>query len=359
MEKPIGTILDPLFKNQWNLRQLRVPEAWAYTQGEGAVIGIIDSGCDGSHKDLGWDEHIEITANDNLAQKRAKYQPVLDAIKAGAHPKLLPGWNFVDSSTNTWDWHRHGTYMAGTMSAESDGFGMVGVAPMAKIRPYVVLDSKGWGTQETVAKAVLDAAEDGCDVISMSLGWTYPLDVLRNAILTVLGRYKCIVVAAAGNLNKPMIKFPAAYAGMIAVGGCIPTGERWAHSSTKGSCYGVGLTCVGPAAPQVTTQRMRSRFTKNVDATSMACANIAGVAALAKSMDKQLGQKRFKLLLEKYGSNDIWDAETGWGVPNALGIVKDLSTDMPNLKELQAKLYDLSYEIYNIGEKLGQMQEGE
>lgn len=246
--------------------------------------------------------------------------------------------------------------MAGCVAAESDGFGMVGVAPQAKIRPYVVLDKHGRGNQAILAQAIRKAAQDGCDVISMSLGYNTVLRAIQEAIEEVIGKHNVIILAATGNSNAKRLMYPALYDGMIAIGGCGPTGERWVHNKYRGSNYGDGLMCVGPAAAQITTKRMRSRFTK-ADATSMACANIAGVAALAKSLDKDLTQEGFTALLSTWASNRLWDEETGWGVPNTVNIAKALAgLGKPTLKKLQLKLYDLSYEIYAIGDKIEQIQ---
>ena len=153
-------INDIYYESQWNLKLMSVPFAWDISMGEGATIGLFDSGVDASHKDLGWDTDIFLTTVDSEQARKAKYQAVLNAIKAGKHPKILSGWNYVADNDDTYDDYRHGTSLAGIMVADIDGEGIVGVAPKSKIRPYKVMDNRGWGHQDKVAEAVGDAIDE-------------------------------------------------------------------------------------------------------------------------------------------------------------------------------------------------------
>ena len=319
--KQIGKVTDKYFAKQWNLKMLNVKEAWSYTQGEGVVCAIIDSGVDGSHRDLGW-TGINITALDSDAVVMRKYKPVMTAIASGAHPKILPGWNFVDDSPFTFDCYRHGTYLAGTIAAEKDGYGMVGVAPQAKIRPYVIINKHGRGNPATTAKAIYKAIADKVDVITLALQWAYPCDPLRDAIKEA-NAAGIIVVAASGNWNKDELAYPARYrTDLIAVGGCTSTGERWVHSPNRGSNWGDGLMFMCPGAAQTTTKRMRSRFAQP-SGTSQACANFSGIACLFKAIDKNINRDKLVELLA--GQSRPNALETGLGVPNVGAAVKEFS----------------------------------
>lgn len=115
--------------------------------------------------------------------------------------------NYVDVRTNI---------MAGILAMEDpddEGFGLVGGAPDATIGAYRVLSCPGSGTpNDIIMSAMLRAAADGADVISMSLGligeiWEAlnPLDPL----VTQLAQKGVAVVAAAGNFG------PAIYTASI------------------------------------------------------------------------------------------------------------------------------------------------
>lgn len=350
----IHKITDPLFKNQWNLKQMNVPAAWEYTQGEGVVVGIIDSGVDGSHEDLGWHTKLNITAGDSDVVRRRKYKPVQDAIDNGTHPKILTGHNFIDDcvtgkhDNDTFDNHRHGTYLAGTIAAETDGFGMVGVAPKAKIRPYVVLGANGRARQEDVARALLRAMKDDCDVVNISLVYTKmdPVLGLADALSTVENNSTMIVVGASGNSNTHRLYYPASDMFALSIGGCGPTGERWQHNSWIGSTWNPQLLCLAPGAAQIATYKLRSRFTK-VEGTSQAAANFTGIVALLKSLKPKISRYEISKLVEKH-ANKPWDEKTGWGVPDALAMVKEVAKDKPDAKEIAGKLIDTSNYITNL-----------
>jgi serine protease len=323
-KKLIGKITDPKYPEQWNLKMLHVPEAWAYTLGEGVEVGIIDTGIDASHRDLGWNKHLYVSSGMSDAVIDTLYAPVHTAIMDYKHPKIRPGHNFVKNSSVTYDKNRHGTYMAGIIGAEMDGFGMVGIAPCCKMRAYVVLNEKGkcphYGY---IADAIATAQENGCKVINMSLAGWYQNDLLEQTINHVTEK-GCIVIAATGNSNVDRIAYPAAYKNVLAVGGCDAIGQRWIHSGFRGSNYGDGVDCVCPADPQMTTRKMRSRFA-SIDATSMACANMSGVVALLKSLNPVLTLAGLRDLIQKYSSRNYSDAECGYGVPNVLEMAKSLS----------------------------------
>lgn len=312
-------IKDPLYKDQWNLELMNVPEAWKYSTGKGVVVGIIDSGVDPTHKDLGWDEDVYISSGDGKLIVKQKTAHIYDAIADRKHTKILPGWNFIDDNNFTFDFYRHGTYMAGIIAADRDDVGIVGVAPDCKIRPYVVIDGNGNGNQVDVAKAIDKAIGDECDVISISLAFWNSRFGVQEAINRANNK-GVIIVAAAGNNDIERIMYPANYDKVLAIGACNREGLRWRHSDNFGSNYGEGLFCVCPGASQPTTWFYNSRHT-NVNATSAATANMAGIAALAKSVDKDIDMIEFHSLVWK---GSTWDTQIGWGVPDAGKIVKTL-----------------------------------
>lgn len=89
------------------------------------------------------------------------------------HPDLVgnivPGSKtFVPGTTNAWDAHSHGTHVAGTIAAN----GLIkGVAPNVGLRAYRVFNTGG-AQQIWITNAIVAAANDGSDVINMSLGGT-------------------------------------------------------------------------------------------------------------------------------------------------------------------------------------------
>ncbi len=348
-------IKDPLYEDQWNLKMLNVEEAWKYATGKGVVVGLIDSGVDASHQDLGWHEHIELSAMDSYAAIKGKLMNVHLTILREEHPKILPGWNFINDSDFTFDFFRHGTAMAGIIAADRDNIGIVGVAPDCKIRPYVVLNNQGYGNQVNVAKAIRMAMDDGCDIINMSLAFRSSSQETLDATLEA-AKAGIILIAAAGNDKKNHVSYPARYGRVISVGACDSHGKLWVHSDDRGSNYGDGLFCLCPGGAQPTTQRLRSRWNV-VDATSAAAANMTGIAALIKEVRPNDGHYLLHNLV-MFGKE--WDKYIGYGVPDAADIIKRSMlpvVEKPLIEKLSPSDLDMFIaKIHHIEYKLGNLK---
>lgn len=135
-----GASNDSLFDQQWGLSKVRAPQAWSVATGHGVVIAVIDSGVDLQHADL--------------------------------KSKLVPGFNTVNPGQPPQDDCGHGTHVAGIAAAStSNGLGVAGVAPGAKIMPVRVLASSGDGCGGSdAATGIRWAADHGARVINMSFG---------------------------------------------------------------------------------------------------------------------------------------------------------------------------------------------
>ncbi|HEY8924036.1 MAG TPA: S8 family peptidase [Polyangia bacterium] len=176
---------DPCYRYQWHLRQVGLPTAWKLGQGEGAVVAVIDTG---------------VSRVPDLAQA-----------------KFVPGYNFVADNDNASDDHGHGTHVAGTIAQSTDNrLGVGGVAFKATIMPLKVLSARGSGSMAGIAQAIRFAADNGAQVINMSLGGPFPVGAIGSAVK--YARSKGVtVLAAAGNDGHGKVGYPARYPGVIAV----------------------------------------------------------------------------------------------------------------------------------------------
>ena len=170
----------------WEIKTFNVEKHWINSQGENTTIAIIDTGCDLDHPDI--------------------------------KNNLLQGINFCDKSKDPVDDNGHGTHVAGTISGENNGIGMVGIAPKSKIVPIKALDADGRGNNKIIAQSIVWAADRPCDFICMSLGSPNDSKDIYNAILYATKK-GCIIFCAAGNNgeNTP-IMYPAKYSETIAIG---------------------------------------------------------------------------------------------------------------------------------------------
>ena len=204
---------DPTWDLQYNLRAIHAPQGWDYATGSSAItIAILDSGVDLSHPDL-----------------------------AG---KLLPGYDFVNTDSLPQDDFGHGTHVAGIAAASANnGIGVAGVSWGARILPVKVLNSGGGGSMSVVAQGITWAADQGAQVINLSLGGSNSSQTLISAIDYAIAK-GVIIVASAGNNGGSQVYFPARYGPVIAVGATDAANARLSLSA-----YGPDLDLMAPRRP--------------------------------------------------------------------------------------------------------------
>jgi lantibiotic leader peptide-processing serine protease len=148
---------------QWNIRRVHAPEAWHTTTGShDTVVAVIDTGVAWNHPDLA--ANVVYTACFSTPEWECSEYP---------------------------DLHWHGTHVAGTVAA-TGAVGVAGVGPDLGIASYNVfelmeVDEGVFGVRasfESIASAMLDAADQGFDVINMSLGASIDMADGRDSAAT-------------------------------------------------------------------------------------------------------------------------------------------------------------------------------
>lgn len=155
--------------------QVRAPEAWDVGyDGEGTVIGIIDSGIDYTHDAFTLSEGVEFAIDEDLVSE-------LDLPGEHFTDKIPYGYNYFDQSTDIIERGsddyitHHGTHVAGTAAANGDvEEGSVrGVAPEAQLLALKVFGndpSLPTTYGDLYVAAMDDAVQLGVDVLNLSLG---------------------------------------------------------------------------------------------------------------------------------------------------------------------------------------------
>ena len=179
--------------------------AWDAAQGYGnssVIIAILDSGVDADHPDL----------------------------------RQITGYDFGDNDTNPDDDSAapgHGTCCAGVAAGMHNSLGSVGIAADCSIMPCKIADSNGSMYFSYIQDALYWAADNGADVISMSLGAPLSSDSATDAALAYAYNAGVTILAATGNENQSTISYPAINQYVIAVGAASPCGERKRSSSSS------------------------------------------------------------------------------------------------------------------------------
>ncbi len=298
---------DEYFEKQWGLKNnqylkdINILEAWDTEKGDpNVVVAIIDSGIDYTHPDLAgniWTNPREIEGN-NIDDDCNGF---IDDVR---------GWNFEDGNNDPIDYFGHGTHCAGIVSAVTDNnIGIAGVTQNCKIMPVKVL---GDGNSETweIANGIIYAADNGADVISMSIGFLNIFNgyikvvrILHNAINHANDK-GVVLVAAAGNSGKPICTYPGSDELVISVGSISKDGSLSYFSS-----YGPNLDVVAPGDNIISTLPSYEDFLYNktygkspyydyLSGTSMACPYVAGVAALLRSYNGALSNYKVRQILQ-------------------------------------------------------------
>jgi serine protease len=246
---------DPMYDKQWHMPRVGSEAAWQTSIGRGVTVAVIDTG-------IACENFKEFTKASDLNQTRC-----------------VEGFNFVKKGTHANDDQGHGTHVAGTIAQSTDnGVGAVGLAFGARLMPVKVLSSNGFGTTTGVADGIRWAADNGAQVLNLSLGGPRNSKVLQSAVDYARSK-GCIIVAAAGN-SGGKVGYPGGSDGVIGVS-ATDENNSLAWFSSRGE--GVDIAAPGVNVTQQTIcdkGRNRCEIFPAYNGTSMASPHVAGAAAL-------------------------------------------------------------------------------
>jgi len=223
------------------------------------------------------------------------------------HPDLnvVQAVDFTGSGLNGDDWDGHGTHVAGTIGALDNDFGVVGVAPGARLWSVQVIGPSGGTWSEFIAGADYIATNaDTIAVVNCSLssdGSMVPYIAVHTAVSNLVN-LGIVFVAAAGNFSTDLAGndyiygtdddiLPAALPEVMAVSSMDPESNYFSvftdycgipdPAEPVNDPGGYPGNCIDLAAPGegILSTYINSGYA-TLDGTSMACAHASGLVAL-------------------------------------------------------------------------------
>lgn len=224
-------------------------------RGQNVVVAILDTGCQTDHPDL--------------------------------QGRIIDGINFTDdyngNTLNYNDNNGHGTHVAGTIAANANGRGVMGVAPEAKLLICKVLSGDGGGYYDWIIEGIKHAINwrgpngERVRIINMSLGGPDDVRELHDAVNEAVLN-DILVVVAAGNEGDDSedtfeIAYPSSYNEVIEVG-AVELNKELAYFSNNNN----QVDCCAPGM-SIKSTYLGSRYAV-LDGTSMATPHVSGALAL-------------------------------------------------------------------------------
>jgi len=246
---------DPLYATrQWNLPMINLERAWDLQPqaGSSIVVAVLDTGV--AYQNATLIENVPAFRDETGVRYPALGRVTIPY--AGAPQLMAPGrfvapFDFIWDNAIPLDFDGHGTHVAGTIGQlTNDGISAAGVAFNVKIMPVKVLDSiwdflfgsPNVATDDVVARGIRYAADNGADVINMSIGRTGPPNtspVIEEAIKYAVGKGVFVAIAGGnefevGNPLEVIAEIAARVDGAVSVA-AIDRNKAHAYYSSTGS----------------------------------------------------------------------------------------------------------------------------
>lgn len=198
----------------WGLKLLDIPQVWETTKGKDINMAVLDTGVHAEHPALAG---------------RVKQFVVVDPLgrRITAEPKFDGG--------------QHGTHVCGTITGgKANDKVSIGVAPEVNLLVAGVLI--GQATLRTLIEGIAWAVENGADIISMSLGFSYYEPHFAKVFQILLDQFGVLSVVAIGNENHGNTSSPGSAYSALSVGAV----EKMPGGKTSVAFFSCGASLVFP-----------------------------------------------------------------------------------------------------------------
>lgn len=338
-------------RNQWGLynpdgrvndigQDINVTAAWEYQKGRSdVVVAIIDDGVDHSHLDLDPGDRSRVIVGRNV----------------------IYGNNDTRPTTTNGITESHGTNIAGVIGAITNNGSVYGANSVAGIMwNCKILPVKSSGRTSHNAAAVDWASQNGAHIINMSFNIDPAFDFgdMADAISNAYVR-GTILCASMGNDGDGTVRYPAAFEGVIAVGGTDKNDDRRTTSN-----FGNHISVMAPGTGYRTTNP-NGTYIDNFGGTSLSAPIVAGASGLilSHSLDNNLNLSNddVKYILESTADKvtgmggQNWTDRYGYGRINVGKAIQQISSPYSVLRSVsrgdvtligQYSKYQFAFNIY-------------
>ncbi len=296
---------EPLFGRLWGFRNTGqairgiegrrdadadVDGAWRRSSGSGQVVAMVDSGINFEHEDL---RGVVLRNPGESGSGREGNRRDDDG---NGYVDDWRGWDFTgpgDGDNRPADYNGHGTHTAGTVAAEANGRGVVGVGRNARIVPLRITDARGLGKLSDMVRAFDYAGRLGIPIVNVSVSGNSTSRALREA----MARHpNTLYVTSAGNSARDVDANPqtpcAETSPNVVCVGASTNREQMARFSNYGDR---SVDLFAPGLHVVSSYRGGGY--DYLSGTSMAAPHVAGALALMRERAARRGGPSLKAAL--------------------------------------------------------------
>jgi len=245
---------DPFYSRQWNLRLVNLEKAWDIQPqaGSAIIVAVLDTGMALANATLSLTGRSFV---DDFGVRYPALGPV--TIPVAAAPQLITSGRIVSPHDFIWntdtpfDLDGHGTHVSGTIGQlTNDGIGTAGVAFNVKLMPVKVIDTEWddifrspfFATDDTVARGIRYAADNGAKVINMSIGRNgFAAPAVEDAMRYAVGKGVFVVISGGNgfedippNPREVYAEIASRIQGVVSVAAVDPSRSHAFYSTTAG-----------------------------------------------------------------------------------------------------------------------------
>ncbi len=235
-----------------------------------------------------------------------------------SHPEFSerPNTTALNPQTVTGNDEYHGTAVASVAAAPTNGVGLVGIYPQAKLQLWDA-SPKGEVTLGDEIAGIAAANKHGRGVINLSLGGQDRFSAEKDALMAAFGSGSLIVASVGNNrqAGSPAL-YPASFPHVLSVGA---TTERNRATSFSSASPALDLAAPGQDIPAAVPTYWSASGYATLNGTSFSAPLVSGAAtAVWTARPKLQNTQLFDLIRfsARNVGNRSWNRDTGFGILN-------------------------------------------